>query len=237
VGLPARGQSTATSWSTASTTTAPSPSAWVDGHNLSGAQTQAHMHNGLWRVDVNLDGPATPSTRSSTSSLSATQGPEEEAKTVVTPFNEGREGGVDWNARSSRWCASVNEQRKNKQGKPLTYDLVPLRHGNARHYGGDRGGLHAHDFWVTRARPGQIPYPESRSTPPRRADQEHRRGPVAQRRDAPRAAAEEPVPTIRNPDGLIAFVGVTHMGWTGFSLRPAQPVDGTPLFPYKTRPY
>ncbi|HYT91593.1 MAG TPA: hypothetical protein VEL76_22965 [Gemmataceae bacterium] len=198
------------------------------GRNLTGATTQGHMHNGLWRIDVNLDGP-----RNSVylvehiEPLSDLKGDKIRAKSVVTPFNGGKEGAADWNAEKFTMLRVVNDQRKNKRGDPLTYDLMPLRAGNARHYGGDREVCTHHDFWVTCARPGEIKYPEV----PKYAA----RGESIMDADVVlwHSAAMHHEP--RTEDGKVIdgqFVGVTPVGWAGFSLRPRNLFDGTPLYSY-----
>jgi len=57
----------------------------------------------------------------------------------------------------------INDKKKNIRGKPWSYDLVPSRMGNARHFGGDKEECTHHDFWVTRARKDEIYYTRCRS--------------------------------------------------------------------------
>src|SRR5262249_16931604 len=81
------------------------------GHNLTGATTQAHMHNGLWRVDVNLGGPVNSVyTVEHIEPLSDLREQKKMAKTVVTPFNGGKEGGVDWVAEKFTTLRVTNKE-------------------------------------------------------------------------------------------------------------------------------
>ena len=82
----------------------------------------------------------------------------EKAKTVHRPFNGGKEGWEDWHAKKFTMLTVINTKHKNKRGEPWSYDLVPLRMGNARHYGGDDEVCTHHDFWVTKAKPNEIYY-------------------------------------------------------------------------------
>ena len=48
----------------------------------------------------------------------------------------------------------INEKKKNARGKYWSYDLVPMRMGNARHFGGNDEVCTHHDFWVTKGKVG-----------------------------------------------------------------------------------
>ena len=58
------------------------------------------------------------------------------------------------------WIAdhSDPDKKQNARKLPISYDLVPLRMGNARHYGEKEECTH-HDFWVTANRKGELSYP------------------------------------------------------------------------------
>jgi primary-amine oxidase len=207
------------------------------GHNLSGAATEGHMHLGLWRVQVNLDGPKNNSVYlvEHVEPRSDLADDKSRAKTVVTPFNGGKEGWADWNAEKFTMVRIVNDKRKNRRGDALTYDLMPMRAGNARHYGGDREVCTQHDFWVTRAREGTLKYPE--------VDQYAAKRESIMKTDVVvwHGAALHHDP--RAEDGKVMkdgprqgeFVGVTHIMWSGFTMLPRNLFDHTPLFPYNTK--
>src|SRR5262249_39212727 len=129
------------------------------GRNFPGSEYVGHMHNGLWRIDVNLDGPNNEVYLvEHVEPMSDLADEKRKAKTVITPFNGGKEGWADWKADKFTHLRIVNPKHKNQKGDPMAYDLVPIRTGSARHHGGDREACTHHDFWVTRARPNQIVY-------------------------------------------------------------------------------
>jgi hypothetical protein len=210
----------------------------ASGHNLPGSEREAHMHNAMWRIDVNLgdaahncvllcehleeDGPAPGTARS--------------RQTLIE-----QECGLDWDPFKFTYLRVLSTRRKNAQDQPWSYDLVPLRHGNSRHYGRETiavpGGklrkedCTLHDFWVTQADPTQITYhllPEyvRQKRPLRDTD-------IVLWYNAP--AHHEP----RSEDGLVgkgSFQGATLVMWSGFELRPRNFFDRTPFFPYEELP-
>ncbi|MCI0455495.1 MAG: hypothetical protein L0Z62_00780 [Gemmataceae bacterium] len=114
------------------------------GKNLEKHETMGHMHNGCWRIDVDLDDPA----RNSVFLVKHSE-PRGTVKPtdVATPFNNGVEGAAAWNSLEFTRLR-VQSTRKNGQGKYTSYELVPLRWGTQRHWG--RGEEFTHyDFWVT----------------------------------------------------------------------------------------
>jgi primary-amine oxidase len=199
------------------------------GRNYGGAEYEPHMHNGLWRIDVNLDGPEN-------NSVYVVEHieplPEKiKAKSTVTPFNGGKEGWADWNAEKFTMLRVINEKIKNSRGDHLAYDLMPMRMGNARHFGNNREACTQHDFWVTKARPNEVIYTNlpkfvEDGEPIMNAD-------VVLWHSA--AMHHEP----RLEDGKMVnggLQGVTHTMWAGFLLRPRNLFEHTPLYPYnKTR--
>jgi hypothetical protein len=197
------------------------------GHNYGGSEWVGHMHNGLWRIDVNLDGPNN-NTVQVMEHIEPDPMDKSRAKTVHRPFNGGKEGFEDWKAEKFTMLRIINNKRKNKKGESISYDLMPLRMGNARHFGGEREVCTHHDFWVSRARPNQIIYTElpkyvAGAEPITNTD-------VVLWHSAP--MHHEP----RSEDGEIIknrLVGCTHVMWAGFDLRPRNLFDRTPLYSYK----
>jgi primary-amine oxidase len=195
------------------------------GHNYASREWEGHMHNGLWRVDINLDGPHHNSVLVMVH-LEPDGAHKEKARTEHRPFNGGREGYLDWNAERFTMLTIVNEKKKNIRGKPWSYDLVPLRMGNARHYAGDKEECTQHDFWVTRARKDEIYYT--------RVHKYAEKGESIQDSDVilwhSSAGHHEP----RSEDGEMKgtnFVGATPVMWCGFDLRPRNLFDRSPLYP------
>jgi hypothetical protein len=197
------------------------------GHNYGGSEWVGHMHNGLWRIDVNIDGPDN-NTVQVVEHAEPLPKDKLKAKTIVRPFNDGKEGFEDWHAEKFTMLRIKNEKRKNKRGEPIAYDLMPLRLGNARHHGGEREVCTHHDFWVSRARLKQLVYTD---VPKYVAKGESiKNTDVVIWHSAP--SHHEP----RSEDGEIIdgrLVGCTHVMWAGFELRPRNFFDRTPLYPYK----
>jgi Cu2+-containing amine oxidase len=194
------------------------------GRNLEGKEWVSHMHNYYWRVDVNLDGKdhntaylmETVEPKSSTERLAS--------QTSHKVFNDGKEGWADWDPAKFTMLRVVNTQKKNVRGENFALDLMPMRAGTSRHLGDNEECTH-HDFWVTRADPKQLRY-----------------------RDIAKYCNEEDIVDTdiviwygtsmfhepRSEDGIFeegVFSGATLVGWSGFTLRPNNLFDRTPLFP------
>ena len=193
------------------------------GRNYSTSEFEGHMHNGLWRVDVNLDGPTNSVYVMEHLETKADAG---KAKTVMRPFNNGVEGFEDWHADKFTMLNITNEAKKNIRKMPISYDVVPMRMGNARHHGnGEECTLH--DFWVTVNRKGELSYPK--------VHEYVKKGENIMNADVviwhSSACHHEP----RSEDGEMrngTFVGSTPVSWSGFDLRPRNLFDRTPHYPY-----
>jgi primary-amine oxidase len=198
------------------------------GHNFSGSEWDPHMHNALWRVQVNLGGPKNNVYLMEIIETASGGG---KAETKHTPFNKNVEGYADWNPAKFTMLRVVNEKLKNAQGKPCSYDLMPQRMGTARHFGGDREqreeNCTLHDFWVTRAKADELNYTK---LPQYVADKESiKDADVVLWYSSP--MHHEP----RSEDGEIVdgqIEGCTHVAWSTFYLRPSNIFDRTPFYPY-----
>jgi primary-amine oxidase len=195
------------------------------GRNYSSREFEGHMHNGMWRIDVNLNGPEHNSVH--VMEHVEPDGEKAKAKTVMRPFNKGVEGHEDWHAKKFTMLNITNETKKNARKMPISYDLVPLRMGNARHHGAGEECAR-HDFWVTVNRKGEMEYPKVHEYVKKRA----------KIMDADvvlwhsSACHHEP----RSEDGEMrdgTLVGCTPVAWSGFDLRPRNVFDRTPHFPYE----
>jgi primary-amine oxidase len=206
------------------------------GHNYAGSENDPHLHNALWRIDINLDG-----NEHNSAFLMERIEPSNEkrilAQSVHTPFNNGRAGGADWDPSKFTMLRVVNTQKKNVRREYYGYDLCPARAGNARNFG-DHEECTEHDFWVTRANPKQLNY---------RDVKKYCNGESIEDTDivvwysAP--AFHEP----RTEDGItvkgknkvgveeLAINGCTHVNWSSFTLRPSNIFDRTPLYPYQEK--
>lgn len=195
------------------------------GHNYGSREYEGHMHNGLWRIDMNVAGPDN-NTVQVMEHVEPLGDEKAKAKTVHRPFHDGREGFEDFDALKFTMLSVINTKKKNSRNQPYAYDIVLPRMGCARHYGGGNEDCTLHDFWVTRNRPNEMHYVNV----PKYA-----------------AKAEEILDTDvvvwlstpghhdpRSEDGEMvkgSLVGATSIMWAGFDLRPRNIWDRSPLYP------
>jgi len=194
------------------------------GRNYSTREFEGHMHNGLWRVNMALGGVGNNSVyvmeHAETKVLAG------KANTTKRPFNKGVEGAEDWHADRFTMLNVANEKMKNARKMPMSYDVVPMRMGNARHFG-EKEECTLHDFWVTVNRKGELYYPKVHEYV--KGGQKIMNADVVLWHSTP--CHHEP----RSEDGRMIkdnFVGSTPVAWSGFDLRPRNVFDGTPHFPY-----
>lgn len=112
--------------------------------------TEAHMHDVLWRVDVDLNGAGGDTAVALTHVENASQGLV--ARDDEEPFNGGREGVAQWDAETFYTVGVVDERTLNAYGNHVGYAMQVSMSGLARHYGGGRRKeMFTHsDFAVTR---------------------------------------------------------------------------------------
>jgi primary-amine oxidase len=194
------------------------------GHNYSSREYEPHMHTALWRINVNLFGE----NKNAVSLMEHVEKADMDgrAKTVHTAFNNGKEGFADWNPLKFTMLRVYHTRRKNARGEPVCYDLMPMRMGSARHYGGENEECTHHDFWVTRNRSDQTYYPDVTKYVAKHESIEN--ADVVLWYSSP--MHHEP----RSEDGEMVndrLRGVTHVGWSQFCLRPSNVFDRTPFFP------
>jgi len=187
--------------------------------NLPGREFEAHMHNGLWRVDIDLNGAAHDSALVAEHHESTTSSA---ANDTASPINGGREGGAEWNALEFTQIRVVDTVRTNAHGRNISYDMMPLRRGAARH----QEPFSHRDFWVTRYRGteliySQLPFYVSNAESVTDTD-------VVIWHSSP----VHHLP--RDEDGEYvgrSWRGVALLMWGGFDLRPRNLFDNTPLHP------
>ena len=186
--------------------------------NLPGHEYKGHMHNALWRIDMDLNGASSDSVyevahNETIDGLSASD--------TLFPFNDGVEGSVDWQAHRFTELR-VRDPAKNKQGHNISYDFRPVRHGKPRHQ-----ETFAHsDFWVTRNRPNEYLYSKVDS---------YVNGESVMNADI---VVWHISPIHHNPrdeDGYFLednrWRGVALLMWSGIDLVPRNLFDKTPFFP------
>lgn len=103
--------------------------------------TVAHLHNPIWRLDIDLDGFPGDSVH---------QGLHNEPLPGLTATDSapliGAETGLAWEHLKFHALHVHDASLRNDKGHPTSYHLIPLRSGTPRH----QEGFTKNDFWVTR---------------------------------------------------------------------------------------
>jgi primary-amine oxidase len=117
-----------------------------------------HMHNCLWRIGVRL---ATEEAGDAPNDVSLVKIPFDPKKLGSTGSLDivpiANESYHDWEAkeftrlRVTNPNTSLFHESGNRERKPISYDLVPLMQGQARHLRNGDEAFSKHDFWVTRS--------------------------------------------------------------------------------------
>lgn len=186
--------------------------------NLPSLPFEPHMHDALWRVDIDLNGFARDSAilaRHSETMLSPI------ATDSAAPFNGGQEGSADWNDLELTVLRVTDTATTNSHGENISYDLLPLRPGTPRHL----EPFAHHDFWVTRYRGTELAYSQVPS---------YVNGESVTDTDVVLWYVAPLHHHPRREDGAVVngvWQGVALAMWGGFDLRPRDLFDGTPLYP------
>jgi Cu2+-containing amine oxidase len=196
------------------------------GKNLGAHETTGHMHHACWRIDVDLDDP-----EHNTVYLVRHLEPKgsKTARDESVLFNRGVEGGAAWNATEFTRLR-VECRRKNGQGKKVAYDLLPLRPGTARHWGGGEAFTH-YDFWVTPARWHEQYYVELPKYVRQRRKIADTNVVLWYLSPAYHLPRDEDGIFVNPENGRAQVRGVAMTTWCGFELRPRNLFDKTPLYP------
>jgi hypothetical protein len=201
-----------------------------------------HLHIGCWRMEFDLGDPVTGAGGPKDNDILLSRRVLDEATDkfaqVVKPFakngqGQACEGSARWNAEEFTTLRVQSRVRKNSHGRPIAFDLLSQQAGALRQLQPE-GGTYAenmdfinNDFWVTRTEPGFTTY-----------------------LDVPRyAAGRRPLagypttvwhctPALHHPrgedfgseNGKSNFNGVALTTWAGFSVRPRDLFDSTPLY-------
>lgn len=190
------------------------------GQNLPGAQLVTHVHNAIWRIDIDLDG-----TINNTAWLQHIENPLNSAGSAndtTTPITVAE--GFTWSPRTHDAVEITNPAFKNAPGHLSSYQLVPLVTG---------GGLTQHyelftrnEFWVTPYNPAQF---AARNLPTYVAG-----SPPVTNRDIVVWYKGSLHHHPRDEDGVFdhsnIWVGTADVMWTGFMLMPHNLFDCSPLY-------
>jgi hypothetical protein len=217
------------------------------GYNSPVRPFEAHMHNALWYVDVNLAtstvgpehnsvmlmkhlepsdpaNPNNPTDPANPCGLNPTA--VQTASDCMRPFNNGVEGFGDWNDKEFTHLNIRNLEVENAQGNYISYDLMPMRTGTARHL----ENFAQHDFWVTLMKSNEEDYAHGFElpTPPYITpaepiiDKDIALWYMSSNHHLPRDEDHEYAQPTRLP-------GVALVMWSGFDLHPRNLFDDTPL--------
>ncbi len=212
-------------------------------HNRVGT---GHMHNTLWRVQLDLGGsgpdePVQFARKNSVSlvSLQESKGGLGRANSVTEPLLQ--EGSWLWKAEEFTALRIESSGAKNRLGNAAVYDFVPLRYGSARHFAPARLGqpknaanhmvpgddfTHA-DFWVTNDDPA---YTDYRELP----KYTFARKPLLDRPVIWHISSNLHTPRDEDFRGLANLKGERDQGcasvmFSGFELRPRSVLRDTPF--------
>jgi primary-amine oxidase len=197
------------------------------GYNSPIRPFEAHMHNALWYVDTNLGGPQNnsvmvmrhvePGDPAVPCSASTTL---ETASDCMPKFNNGFEGFLDWNDKEFTHPNIMNTAIHNAQGKNISYDLMPMRSGTARH----KEDYTQHDFWVTTTKSNETNYTKLST---------YVNGESIENTDVALWYMSSNHHLPRDEDHEYAqpifLQGVAQVMWSGFDLSPRNLFDDTPL--------
>jgi len=186
--------------------------------NLPSVPLEPHMHNPIWRLDVDLDGFWGDSVHFGTHTEPITGTAATDTDPVVAT-----EGGRDWDPHAFNELHIHDATLKNGKGHASELHLIPLPTGGlSRH----QEPFTQHDFWVTRYDGSQMSARDLPSyTSP--ADPVSNTDIVVWYKGS---IHHHP----RDEDGEI--IGNTWRGealimWTGWMLKPHNLFDRTPFFP------
>jgi hypothetical protein len=201
-------------------------------HNLMNAtdDSTTHLHMGCWRINVVLG----EQIRNRIDSVRFESSPALGAKanTIVAPFNGGKEGGIVWKPEEMFRLRVTSNVVMNDHdpGNKVSYDLVPIRHGNGRTYGTGEEWTHK-DLWVS------LPTSAGGALQDRFRELPNY---VMHPRDLDLQAAviwyqSALIHRARDEDfGKIGYdrdKGVAITAWTGFELAPRNFLAKTPFYP------
>jgi Cu2+-containing amine oxidase len=208
------------------------------GYNDPHRPSEAHMHDGLWRIDMDLNGGAN-NTAYLVEHHEPTSSDGRQATDTHDLFNDGFEGAEKWDPLTFT-SLLVEDTAVNSYGEHLGYELEPLRTGNARHYGYQSGLLESwsqYDFWVSQWHPSED---TSWAVPWKNPDQYlfpyvSNVGPTGKPESIVNqdlvlwyyaSAHHDPIDEDRDSHGNFA-VTLTH--WYGLELHPHNFFDRNPL--------
>lgn len=182
--------------------------------NLPSLPWEPHMHDALWRVDVDLNGFPNDSALHVRHIEMGLVG-------IDQALGLAGETWLDWNDLQFTHVRVQDTVAKNGHGQPISYDMIPFRAGTARH----QETFSHHDFWITRYRGTELNYSQLPN---------YLNGESVTNTDVVLWHISPVHHHPRREDGEMVgnvWQGVALAMWTGFDLRPRNLFDRTPLHP------
>lgn len=214
------------------------------GYNAPDFPSEEHMHNGLWRVDMDLNGAAgdTAWWREHSEPMPNTPLYRRAADTKML-FNGGLEGGLKWNAE--RFSSLLIEDAvTNVYGHRPGYEFTLQQPGISRHYEPGVDAWTQNDFYVTVWQPNEFAWKPTWSPPtpmppdwlfPYQYLPNFLNNQSVSNRDLviwiKASAHHEPIDEDRSVDDptLGNITGVTLVHWSGFNVEPHNLFNTNPL--------
>ncbi len=196
---------------------------------------EAHMHSGLWRVDVDLNGSA-GDTALQTQHLEPHGTNNGQAHDQAVAFGGGHEAGIDWVDEEFTMVRIVDENTPLVCGKKISYDVMPIRRGTARHFSQVAAGstynedFTLHDLWVTQYVGNEWAYmdlPTYVSNQQAVQDNDLVLWVISSAHHLPR---HEDGRRFQDPWGNPVWTGAATLMWSGFDMRPRNLTSGTPHY-------
>ncbi len=187
-------------------------------HNLPGREMETHVHNPIWRLDVDLNGWPNDSVALGTHTENL-PGPTATDTEPIIPL----ETGLQWSPRAFRSLDVSDRFLVNGRKDKTSYQLIPLPTGGLSQH---QEAFTRNDFWVTRYNGAEMSARDlvSYITPPQSVTDTDivlwYKGSVHHH--------------PRDEDGEMvngAWHGVALVMWTGFMLKPHNLFDRTPFYP------
>jgi hypothetical protein len=207
------------------------------GYNLSGERFTAHMHNCCWRIGMNLalENELAPANTVGVAKWSSDTphkpNAELEDKTYgIDPIKS--EGFRDWEPKDFTKIRVTNpnvliNDPSGQNARPVSYDLVPLVQGIARHPRPDEN-FSKHDFWITRADSAVKQYIHLGDYFDKQKPRDLAGGKIVFWHMS--SALHVP----RTEDGILKGSAITNgqalACWTTVELRPRHLFTGTPIY-------
>jgi primary-amine oxidase len=195
------------------------------GKNFGNHETTGHMHHGCWRIDVDLH-------EGNSNKVFLVKRKEPKGATKATdeiePFNKNVEGGAHWKAEEFT-RVRVESTKLNGQAKFMSYELIPLRPGTPRHWGGNEG-FTQFDFWVTPYQWDEQHYISLPKFTAQKRSIANTNVVLWYMSPAYHLPRDEDGVFI-NPQGRAQVRGVAMTTWCGFELRPRNVFEKSPMYP------